>query len=183
MKIVMKKLYVISALLAVMSVLATDSLGQSRGARKNRKQPSVNILEVARKNRELSIFVEAVKAADLEEILNGSGPFTVFAPSNAAFDSLPEGATRDLMQPENKDKLKEILLNHVVKGKYNSKSLENGKTFEAAGGQEMGISALGGKIMAGGVEVSKPDITANNGVIHIVNRVIVPPAEGTDANK
>jgi uncharacterized surface protein with fasciclin (FAS1) repeats len=183
MKTLLKNLYIIPVLLAILCVLATDSVGQSGRAKKNRNQTSRNILEVARKNRELSTFVKAVKAAELEEVLNGSGPFTVFAPSNAAFDSLPDGATKDLMQPENKEKLKEILLNHVVQGKYSSKNLENGQSFTAAGGQEMGISALGGKIMAGGVEVSKPDMAASNGIIHIVNRVIVPPAENTDANK
>lgn len=180
MKALLKTVNIIAVLWIIACIGFTDSFGQSK---KNRSQASGSIVELARKNRQLSTFVKAIKAADLEEILEEAGPYTVFAPSNAAFDSLPEGATSDLMQPENKEKLKEILLNHVVEGKYNSKSLENGKTFKAAGGQELGISALGGKIMAGGVEVSKPDIAATNGVIHIVNRVIVPPAESTDANK
>jgi uncharacterized surface protein with fasciclin (FAS1) repeats len=152
----------------------------SYGQRKDK-----SLLDVAKANPQLSTFVQAVKAAGLEKTfdITAKQEFTVFAPSNAAFDSLPSGAREDLMKAENKEKLRNLLLSHVVSGRYKAADLTNEKTLQSLGGQEISISNLGGKIMAGGTDVEKAGIAAANGVIHIINVVMIPPVEEADADK
>jgi uncharacterized surface protein with fasciclin (FAS1) repeats len=159
--------------------------GQSRNTgRKSGQGKEKSLLDVARAHPQLSTFVQAVKAAGLEKTfdITAKQDFTVFAPSNAAFDSLPSGAKEDLMKAENKEKLRNLLLSHLVYGKNKASDLTNEQTLQSIGGKEIGISNLGGKIMAGGKEVIQADIAAANGVIHIINVVMVPPVEEADAN-
>jgi uncharacterized surface protein with fasciclin (FAS1) repeats len=107
----------------------------------------------------------------------------VFAPSNAAFDSLPSGAKEDLLKPDNREKLRNLLLSHVVAGKYKAAELVNEQTLQSIGGTEIGITHLGGRVMAGGKDVNQADLSAANGVIHVINLVMVPPVEEADADK
>jgi uncharacterized surface protein with fasciclin (FAS1) repeats len=169
--------------LVILLLCTEQGFSQSRKARKEQSSNSQNLIKIASGNPDLKTFVKVFRASGLVDSLNNAGNFTVFAPSEAAFDSLPDGAKEDLLKPENIDQLKAILRNHIVIGKITASDLSNGKNFTSIGGQELGISALGGKIMVGGAEVTKPDLTASNGVIHIVNQVIVPPSEATDADK
>lgn len=119
-------------------------------------------------------LVAAVKAADLVGTLKGEGPFTVFAPTDAAFGKLPEGTVETLLEPENKDKLTSILIYHVVPGKVMSSDLA-GRTLEVqtVEGSTVEIDATDG-VTVDGATVTKADIEASNGVIHVIDSVIMP---------
>jgi uncharacterized surface protein with fasciclin (FAS1) repeats len=119
-------------------------------------------------------LVAAVQAAGLVETLKGDGPFTVFAPTDAAFGKLPEGTLDELLKPENKDKLTSILTYHVVPGKVLAADvvqLESAKTVQ---GGEVTIVVEGGKVNVDGANVTTTDIECSNGVIHIIDAVILP---------
>ncbi|MCW5978320.1 MAG: fasciclin domain-containing protein [Bryobacteraceae bacterium] len=119
-------------------------------------------------------LVAAVKAADLVETLKGPGPFTVFAPTDEAFAKLPAGAVDDLLKPENRDKLRSILTYHVVAGKVMSTQavkLDSAKTVE---GRSIAIKTAGGGVMVNNARVTKADIEASNGVIHVIDAVLIP---------
>ena len=119
-------------------------------------------------------LVAAVKAAGLVETLKGKGPFTVFAPTDEAFAKLPKGTLEDLLKPANKEKLQNILKYHVVSGKVMASDvvkLHEAKTVE---GQNVTIKATDGKVMVDAAHVTKTDIMASNGVIHVIDAVILP---------
>lgn len=118
-------------------------------------------------------LVAAVQAAGLEETLRGAGPFTVFAPTDAAFAALPAGTVEDLLKPENKDKLVSILTYHVVPGKVMSTDLTEGMKAKTVNGAEVTITLDGGP-KVDGAAISTPDIEATNGVIHVIDAVIMP---------
>lgn len=116
----------------------------------------------------------AVEAAGLVETLKGDGPFTVFAPTDAAFAALPAGTVEDLLKPENKDKLTAILTYHVIAGKVMSTDLTEGMKAATVNGKEVTITLEGGPKVDGAV-ISGPDVAASNGVIHVIDSVILPP--------
>ena len=116
----------------------------------------------------------ALKAAGLVDTLKGKGPFTVFAPTDEAFAKLPAGTVEDLLKPENKDKLVKILTYHVVSGKVMAADvvkLTEAKTVE---GENLAIKVSDGKVMVDGAQVTKTDIPASNGVIHVIDTVMLP---------
>lgn len=119
-------------------------------------------------------LVAAVTAAGLVDTLKGEGPFTVFAPTDAAFAALPAGTVEDLLKPENKDKLTAILTYHVVPGKVMSTDLSEGLKAATVQGSEVTITLDGGAKVDGAV-ISTADIEATNGVIHVIDSVIMPP--------
>ncbi len=116
----------------------------------------------------------ALTAAGLVETLKGEGPFTVFAPTDAAFAALPAGTVEDLLKPENKDKLTAILTYHVVPGKVMSTDLTEGLKAATVNGAEVTVTLDGGAKVNGAV-ISTADIAASNGVIHVIDSVILPP--------
>jgi uncharacterized surface protein with fasciclin (FAS1) repeats len=138
-----------------------------------------DIVALAAGTEQLSTLVTAVKAADLVATLQGDGPFTVFAPDNAAFAKIPAETLNSLLLPENKSALANILTYHVVAGKVMSSDLKNGQvvttvqggtlTVEIADGKVMLVDAKGGKSM-----VTTADVTASNGVVHIIDTVVMP---------
>ena len=132
-----------------------------------------DIVDIAAGNEDFSTLAAAVQAADLVETLKSDGPFTVFAPTNAAFAALPEGTVETLLKPENKDKLAAILTYHVVPGKVMSGDLSNGMTATTAQGSDVTIMTEGG-VMVNGANVTAADIEASNGVIHVIDAVIMP---------
>jgi uncharacterized surface protein with fasciclin (FAS1) repeats len=135
-----------------------------------------NIVEVAASNPNFKTLVAAVKAADLVETLSGPGPFTVFAPTEAAFKKLPKGTLNKLLLPENKEKLKQILTYHVVSGAVESKTLKSGKVETVEGGSLKVVVRKGkGGITVNKSKVIKADIKASNGVIHVIDTVLLPP--------
>ena len=145
-----------------------------------------NIVEVASGNADFSTLVAAVKAAGLVETLSGDGPFTVFAPTNAAFDKLPAGTVDGLLKPESLDKLKSVLTYHVVAGKFDAAAVidainkNNGKyTVTTVQGGTIDLSLKGDKVMltdanGGTAEVVMADVPASNGVIHAIDTVVMP---------
>ncbi|MEM1324712.1 MAG: fasciclin domain-containing protein [Bacteroidota bacterium] len=134
-----------------------------------------NVVQQAQETESLSTLVSAVQAAGLAETLSGEGPFTVFAPTNAAFEALPEGTLDMLLKPENKDQLAAILKYHVVSGKIMSGDLEDGQTAATVQGEEITVSTAGGAKI-NGASVTTADVEVSNGVVHIIDQVILPPS-------
>jgi uncharacterized surface protein with fasciclin (FAS1) repeats len=134
-----------------------------------------DIVELAVATDFLSTLVAALKAGDLVEVLKGDGPFTVFAPTNEAFANLPDGTLEDLLKPENKDKLVAILTYHVVPGKILSTDLSNGQKAKTVQGSEITVKIMDGKVMINNATVTAADIMADNGVVHVIDTVILPP--------
>jgi uncharacterized surface protein with fasciclin (FAS1) repeats len=131
-----------------------------------------NIVKIASGNPEFSTLVKALAAADLVEALQGAGPFTVFAPNNAAFDKLPAGTLDDLLKPANKAKLAAILKNHVVEGKVMAANVKAGKV-ETLAGEDVVVTVDNGKVKFGNALVTATDIEASNGVIHKIDTVVI----------
>ena len=123
-------------------------------------------------------LVAAVKAADLVDTLKGEGPFTVFAPTDEAFAKLPPGTVEELLKPENKDQLMALLPYHVVAGKVMAADVVklNGRNVKTVQGNPVAIQVNGGAVMVGKAKVTKTDIVTSNGVIHVIDTVLLPPA-------
>ena len=143
--------------------------------------PSKNIVENAVNSKDHTTLVAAVKAAGLVDTLSSKGPFTVFAPTNAAFGKLPAGTVDTLVKPENKKTLTKILTYQVVAGKLNAADLKDGQKLKTVEGEELTVKASGGKVMivdakGGSSTVTIPDVNQSNGVIHVVDTVLMPKA-------
>ncbi|WNV11264.1 fasciclin domain-containing protein [Tardiphaga sp. 709] len=141
--------------------------------------PSKNIVENAVNSKDHTTLVAAVKAAGLVDTLASPGPFTVFAPTNAAFGKLPKGTVGTLVQPENKATLTKILTYHVVPGKLAAADLTDGKKLTTVEGEQLTVKRSGGKVMivdakGGTSTVTIPNVNQSNGVIHVVNTVLMP---------
>ncbi|NNE21270.1 MAG: fasciclin domain-containing protein [Rhizobiales bacterium] len=135
---------------------------------------AADIVDTAAGAGSFNTLVAAVKAAGLVDTLKGDGPFTVFAPTDAAFDKLPAGTLEDLLKPENKDKLVQILTYHVVPGKVMSSDIAGKMTAaKTVEGSEVKINATSG-VMIDNAKVTQADIAADNGVIHVIDAVILP---------
>ncbi|MBK8502632.1 MAG: fasciclin domain-containing protein [Saprospiraceae bacterium] len=135
-----------------------------------------SILEQAENTAELSTFVTACKAASMEAVLNGNGQYTVFAPSNDAFAALPNGTLESLLMPENKDQLVEILSYHVIPGKILSADVTEGKA-PTVEGEEVDIAVANDVVKVNNASVTTADVEASNGVIHVIDQVIMPPSQ------
>ena len=141
--------------------------------------PSKNIVQNAVNSKDHTTLVAAVKAAGLVGTLSSAGPFTVFAPTNAAFGKLPKGTVETLVQPENKATLTKILTYHVVPGKFAAADLTDGKTLTTVEGERLTVRNSGGSISivdlkGGASRVTIPNVNQSNGVIHVVNSVLMP---------
>ena len=137
--------------------------------------PTHDIVDTAVAAGSFKTLVAAVTAAGLVETLKGTGPFTVFAPTDAAFAALPAGTVEMLLKPENKAKLASVLTYHVVPGKVMSGDLLGKKaTPKTVEGQTLAIDATGGGVMVNDATVSTADIAATNGVIHVIDKVLMP---------
>jgi uncharacterized surface protein with fasciclin (FAS1) repeats len=136
-----------------------------------------NILQVAAGSQAHTTLVVAVQAAQIENVLVNAGPLTVFAPTNEAFDALPEGTLESLLKPENKAQLATIITRHAAPGSYDLEGLKReaakGRKLYMATGDYLEVVVEGDKIIVGGAEVVAT-IPASNGVIHVVNKVILP---------
>jgi Secreted and surface protein containing fasciclin-like repeats len=134
----------------------------------------MNIVETAVANGSFNTLVAAVTAADLGATLSSEGPFTVFAPTDEAFAALPAGTCESLLLPENKAKLADILTYHVVAGKVLSGDLTDGMKAKTVNGGEVTIKLAEGKVLINDAEVVTADVETSNGVIHVINKVILP---------
>jgi uncharacterized surface protein with fasciclin (FAS1) repeats len=141
--------------------------------------PSKNIIQNAVNSKDHTTLVAAVKAAGLVDTLEGKGPFTVFAPTNAAFGKLPAGTVDTLVKPENKPALTKILTYHVVPGRLDASSLADGKKLKTVEGEELTVKKAGDKVMivdakGGSSTVTISNVNQSNGVIHVVDTVLMP---------
>lgn len=135
--------------------------------------PALDIAGRVANERNLTTFVSALRAADLEDLLRSRGPLTVFVPDNAAFAKLPPGALQDLLTPQNKKRLTRTLKLHVIGGAVSSKDLKPGK-FKTDEGSKVRVSVDNNTVSYGAAKVVAADIQASNGMIHIIDTVIVP---------
>jgi transforming growth factor-beta-induced protein len=133
-----------------------------------------DIVETAAAAGSFSTLLAAAKAAGLVDTLKGEGPFTVFAPTDEAFGKIPAATIQDLLKPENKDKLAAILTYHVVSGKVLAKDVIEMTSATTVNGQKATIKVVDGKVMIDGAQVIKTDIECGNGVIHVIDSVIMP---------
>lgn len=135
---------------------------------------AADIVDTASEAGNFTTLIAAVEAADLVDTLKGEGPFTVFAPTDEAFAALPEGTLDDLLLEENRDQLVSILTYHVVPGNVASGDLTEGMTAATVEGSEVTFTLEGGP-KVNDANITQPDIAADNGVIHVVDTVIMPP--------
>jgi uncharacterized surface protein with fasciclin (FAS1) repeats len=140
-------------------------------------QAAKTIPEVAKAAGTFSTLLAAVDAAGLTETLLGKGPFTLFAPTDEAFAKLPAGTVQDLLKPENREKLKGILLYHVVSGKVNAATASTLTSAATVGGPTLKIMKMGNGLMINEANVKTADVMASNGIIHVIDRVLLPPAK------
>ncbi|MBR1157407.1 fasciclin domain-containing protein [Bradyrhizobium sp. JYMT SZCCT0428] len=141
--------------------------------------PSKNIFANAVNSKDHTTLVAAVKAAGLVDTLSSTGPFTVFAPTNAAFAKLPKGTVDTLVKPESKAALTKILTYHVVPGKVNAAQLSDGQKLTTVEGEQLTVKKSGSAVMivdakGGSATVTIADVNQSNGVIHVVNNVLMP---------
>ena len=141
--------------------------------------PTKNIVENAVNSKDHTTLVAAVKQAGLVETLSGPGPYTVFAPTNAAFDKLPNGAVAGLMKPESKDKLKGVLTYHVIPGRIVAADLKDGQKLTTVNGEKLSIMVKDGKVMVSNgtdapATVQIADVISSNGVTHVIDGVVLP---------
>jgi len=132
------------------------------------------VVDIAIGSSDHTTLVAALSAADLVETLNGNGPFTVFAPTNAAFEKLPAGTVDGLVKPENKDKLSGILTYHVVSGNVKAADLSDGQVVKTINGQDLKVSIKDGNVMINGAKVTAADLKGSNGVVHVIDSVLMP---------
>lgn len=134
-----------------------------------------NIVETARAAGNFQTLVTAIEAAELGDTLSGDGPFTVFAPTDAAFQALPPGTLDELLRPENRERLRSVLTYHVVAEELRAEDLLGEETtVETVEGSELTVDATGAMVMVKEANVIQPDIEASNGVIHAIDAVLLP---------
>jgi uncharacterized surface protein with fasciclin (FAS1) repeats len=135
-----------------------------------------NVLQIAIGSPDHTTLVAAVQAAQLENALVNAGPLMVFAPTNEAFAALPEGTVEDLLKPENKDALANILKFHVTAGNYSKEFLKKFKKLGQANDQNVTVEVVGDDVLVGGAKILA-SIPAGNGIVHVVDKVMLPPTE------
>ena len=168
----------LAALAAVfaISVAQTSSASSCGGGDHDHSHgEGYTVMDKAAADGNFSTLIAAVEAAGLEDVLSGHGPFTIFAPTNAAFAALPEGTVESLLMPENIDQLKAILTYHVVPKNVMSSQIRNGDNFvKTVGGSTLNVEKEYDEVMIGSARVVAVDIKASNGVIHVIDEVLLP---------
>jgi uncharacterized surface protein with fasciclin (FAS1) repeats len=132
------------------------------------------ILEITNTNKSLTSLMKAMKASGLEDVLNGKGPFTIFAPVNIAFSNLPQGSFDDLVKPTNKQKLSDIMTFHVIAGKNLVTDLSNGQKLKTVNGQELSVTVSNDEVRINGAKVLAQNMQGSNGVVHSIDAVNMP---------
>jgi uncharacterized surface protein with fasciclin (FAS1) repeats len=140
----------------------------------SKAKSSMDIVDTAVSANSFNTLVAALKAADLVDVLRGDGPFTVFAPTDAAFAKLPAGTVESLLEPENKAKLQAILTYHVVPGRYMAADVLKMSSAKTVSGESFTVSMDGGDAKVDNAKIIQTDIVASNGVIHVIDSVILP---------
>jgi uncharacterized surface protein with fasciclin (FAS1) repeats len=133
----------------------------------------LNIVEVVVADRNLGTMLSSLKAVQMENELSKAGPFTIFAPTDLAFGKLAQGQLTELLKPENKVKLTDILNHHVVKGKTNFKDLVNGQKLKTVNGKELTVEVKNGTVTINGARIQGRDMEGSNGVVHSMDKVLL----------
>jgi uncharacterized surface protein with fasciclin (FAS1) repeats len=162
------KRFIVTAL--AVALLAVPALAGDYGKHHHSK----DIVDTAVAAGSFNTLAAALTAAGLVDTLKGDGPFTVFAPTDEAFAKLPAGTVENLLKPENKDQLIKVLTYHVVPGKVDSKTVVTLDSATTVEGQDVKIAVKDGNVMVDGAKVVKADVAASNGVIHVIDTVILP---------
>lgn len=149
------------------------TVGQS-GVKDDQSQK--NVVQIAIGSKDHTTLVAAVQAAGLVDVLSNTGPFTVFAPTNAAFDKLPAGTVEGLLKPEKKEDLADILQYHVSVGVFKPEMFTDGQVIGQVNGGNITITKKDGKLMVNGTATIVASIPASNGIIHVIDGVLLPPA-------
>ena len=134
-----------------------------------------NVVQVAVGSADHTTLVKAVQAAELVDVLSNAGPFTVFAPTNAAFDKLPAGTVEGLLAPEKKEDLADILQYHVSLGVFKAESLTDGQVIGQVNGGNITVSIKDGKVILNGTAMIVASVPASNGLVHVIDGVLLPP--------
>jgi uncharacterized surface protein with fasciclin (FAS1) repeats len=136
-----------------------------------------DVVKLAAGSKDHTTLVAAIKQAELVNALSNAGPFTVFAPTNAAFEKLPAGTVDDLMKPENKEKLQDILQYHVYVGKLSTEMMQDGQVLNEVNGGNIVFSKKDGKIVINNSATIIATIPASNGIIHVIDGVLIPASK------
>lgn len=184
----MRKILLATSMIGVCVLLSCNSgTEQSAGTQTSEESQAVgqsgvqddmsqkNVVQVAAGSKDHTTLVTAVKAAKLVDALSNAGPFTVFAPTNAAFDKLPAGTVDGLLKPESIDDLTNILQYHVTVGVFKTESLSDGQVIGQVNGNDVTIGVKDGKVTVNGANIVA-SVPASNGIIHVIDGVLLPPA-------
>ena len=156
------------------TAIAAPGGGGTSGSHRTTAHASADIVDTAVNAGQFKTLAAALQTAGLVDTLKGKGPFTVFAPTDAAFAALPAGTVENLLKPENRDKLVAILTYHVVPGRVTAKQVAGMKSAKTVEGSAVAIRASGGAVTVDGARVAKADVAASNGVIHVIDKVLMP---------
>lgn len=155
---------------------ATETTGGGQSAVQD-DESQKDVVKIAAASADHTTLVAAVKAAELVDALSNAGPFTVFAPTNAAFDKLPKGTVEDLLKPENKAKLQDILQYHVYVGSLKTDYMQDGQTLNQVNGGNITVSKKDGKVVINGTATIVASVPAANGIVHVIDGVLVPASK------
>jgi uncharacterized surface protein with fasciclin (FAS1) repeats len=160
----------------------TKPMAPSTSPSMNSTTTSGSVVEVAASNGSFKTLTAALQAAGLDQTLASGGPYTIFAPTDEAFAALPKGVVEELLKPENRDTLVKILTYHVVSGEQTSKTLKSGeaKTLE---GTPVAVKVTASGVMVNDAKVIQPDIEASNGIIHVIDKVMLPPTNQASSRR
>lgn len=185
---IMRKIYLATSLICISMLMScenstkqsaeTEASTEAVGTGQSGVQDDLsqkNVVQVAIGSKDHSTLVAAVQAAELVDALSNAGPFTVFAPTNAAFDKLPAGTVESLLKPESKDDLANILQYHVSLGVFKAESFTDGQVLGQVNGNDITISVKDGKVLVNGAKIVA-SVPASNGIIHVIDGVLLPSA-------
>ena len=169
------------AALVTAPAFAYGSCGSCDSDKMAKKGDKQNIVETAQAAGQFNTLLAAATAAGLADTLSNGGPFTVLAPTDEAFAALPEGTVESLLEPDNIDQLKAVLLYHVIDGSVMAETVVTLNSADTLQGSPIAITIEGDKVMVNDAQVVKTDIAASNGVIHVIDKVLLPPAKSASA--
>lgn len=140
-------------------------------------ETSRSLMDNATANRDLTTFAALLNSSSAVRHLSGTGPYTLFAPAEKAFKAMPGNTLEDLMKPESQEQLQQLLNNHIIAGKLTTADLQDGAILKTAAGHQLKVSKRNGQVRINGALIEDPDGMSNNGVLHVINQVLVPTEE------
>lgn len=160
--------------------MSSERMEDTNVSANNELGSNLNIVALVQQNPDLSTFLELVRAADLVVTLESPAPYTVFAPTNQAFADLPAGALENLKDPANKLELTRILQAHILPNRIVTEEMQDNMPMKTAQGEEVVVTRSGSEIKVGGATIITPDVRASNGMVHVIDKVLIPPKVNED---